>query len=304
MRTDLVYVAAMRKCLPILLLVAVACSSGSTTTAGSSSSSRIRVVASTSAWGSLAAQVGGDLVDVTSIVANPDADPHDYEPTAEDARTISSAKYVIFNGVGYDEWARKVIDSNNDKSQLVLDIGALAGVSEGDNPHLWYFPADVRKVVDRLVEDFKRIDPADAQAFDQRKASFETQQFKRYTNALDTIRQNHESQPVGASESLFVGIASATGLELVTPSSFVTAISEGVDPSVQDKSTVENQISTKAIKVFVYNPQNSTPDIANLVDAAKAQQIPVVEFTETLVGPTFIDWQVTQLQHLADALGP
>ena len=73
---------------------------------------------------------------------------------------------------------------------------------------------------------------------------------------------------------------------------------------MQDKSTVEAQIATKAIEVFVFNPQNSTPDIANLVDAAKAKQIPVVEFTETLVGATFIDWQVTQLQRLADALGP
>jgi zinc/manganese transport system substrate-binding protein len=262
------------------------------------------VVASTSAWGSLAADLGGDLVDVTSIVSNPDADPHDYEPTADDARTITTAKYVIFNGVGYDEWARRVVDSNGDKSQVVLDIGALVGANAGDNPHRWYFPDDVRKVVDRIVEDYKRLDPAKAAAFEQRKADFESQRFNRYTDAIASIRQNHAGVPVGASESLFIGIADATGLHLATPTSFVTAISEGIDPSVQDKSTVEDQIATNAIKVFVFNPQNSTPDIANLVAAAKAKQIPVVEFTETLVGATFIDWQVTQLQRLADALGP
>jgi zinc/manganese transport system substrate-binding protein len=287
--------------LALVLLLATACSSRSTTAA---TSTKIRVVASTSAWGSLAAELGGDLVNVTSIVANPDADPHDYEPTADDARTVSTAKYVIFNGVGYDEWARKVIDSNNDKSQLVLDIGALVGANAGDNPHRWYFPGDVRKVIDRIVEDYKRLDPAKAQAFDQHKADFEAQRFKKYTDAISSIRQKHAGEPVGASESLFIGIADATGLELVTPNSFVTAISEGVGPSVQDKSTVEEQIATKAIKVFVFNPQNSTPDIANLVDAAKAKQIPVVEFTETLVGATFIDWQVAQLQQLAGALGP
>ncbi|MEY2458185.1 MAG: zinc/manganese transport system substrate-binding protein [Acidimicrobiaceae bacterium] len=277
-----------------------ACSTKATTPA----SSKLQVVASTSAWGSLAADLGGDLVDVTSIVSNPDADPHDYEPTADDARTISTAKYVIFNGVGYDEWARRVIDSNGDKSQVVLDIGALVGANAGDNPHRWYFPDDVRKVVDRIVEDYKRLDPSKAAAFDQRKSDFESQRFKRYTDAIATIRQHHAGDPVGASESLFIGIADATGLRLATPTSFVTAISEGIDPSVQDKSTVEEQIATSAIKVFVFNPQNSTPDIANLVDAAKAKHIPIVEFTETLVGPTFIDWQVTQLQRLADALGP
>ena len=282
------------------LFLVAACSTKSSAT----QSAKIQVVAAESSWGSLAAKVGGDLVDVTSIVSNPDADPHDYEPTADDARTISTAKYVIFNGVGYDEWARKVVESNNDKSQLVLDVGALVGANEGDNPHRWYFPNDVRKVVDHIVDDYKRLDPANAAAFDKNKADFESQQFQRYTDALGSIREKHAGEPVGASESLFVGLADATGLEVVTPSSFLTAISEGVDPSVQDKSTVEEQIATKAIEVFVFNPQNSTPDIANLVDAAKARQIPVVEFTETLVGPTFIDWQVTQLQRLADALGP
>jgi zinc/manganese transport system substrate-binding protein len=285
-----------------LLLVVAACSTNSSTNAGASA--KIRVVSSTSAWGSLAAQVGGDLVDVTSIVSNPDADPHDYEPTADDARTISGAKYVIFNGVGYDEWARRVVDSNADKSQLVLDIGGLVAAKNGDNPHLWYFPDDVRKVVDRFVDDFKRIDPAHAADFDRRKADFEAQQFKRYTDLIDSIRANDAGAPVGASESLFVGIAEATGLTLATPSTFMTAISEGIDPSVQDKSTVQQQIATKAVKVFVFNPQNSTPDVGNLVVQAKATGIPVVEFTETLVGATFIDWQVAQLQQLADALGP
>jgi zinc/manganese transport system substrate-binding protein len=241
---------------------------------------------------------------VTSIVSNPDADPHDYEPTADDARTISTAQYVIFNGVGYDEWARRVVDSNASKSQTVLDVGALVGAKAGDNPHRWYFPDDVRKVVDRIVDDYKKIDPARAAAFDANKAAFEANQFNRYTDLITSIRQKHAGIPVGASESLFVGIAEATGLDVVTPSSFTTAISEGVDPSVQDKTTVEEQIATKAIKVFVFNPQNSTPDVAGLVDNARANGIPVVEFTETLVGATFVDWQAAQLQRLADALGP
>ncbi|HVE19696.1 MAG TPA: zinc ABC transporter substrate-binding protein, partial [Ilumatobacteraceae bacterium] len=239
-----------------------------------------------------------------NIVSKPDADPHDYEPTADDARTISTAEYVIFNGAGYDEWARNVVDSNADKSQSVLDIGALVGATAGDNPHRWYFPGDVRKVVDRLVDDYKRLDPTNAAAFDRNKADFESTQFTRYTDMLDSIRQKHTGVPVGASESLFEGVADATGLDLATPTSFITAISEGIDPTVQDKASLEQQIATKAIKVFVFNPQNSTSDIANLVKQAQRDDVPVVEFTETLVGATFIDWQVAQLQRLADALGP
>jgi zinc/manganese transport system substrate-binding protein len=285
-------------------LVMAACSTGSATNAGKSAFGRIRVVASTSAWGSLAAQVGGGLVDVTSIVANPDIDPHEYEPTADDARTISTAQYVVFNGVGYDEWARNIVDSNNDKHQVVLDIGALTDAERGDNPHRWYFPDDVRSVVDRLIDDFNRIDPAHAADFDRRKTDFEAQQFKRYTDLIASIKQAHAGDPVGATESLFAGIAAATRLNVLTPTSFVTSISEGVDPSVQDKSRVEAQLASKVVHAFVVNPQNATRDVTDLVDQAKANGIPVVEFTETLVGPTFIDWQVTQLQQLAAALGP
>jgi zinc/manganese transport system substrate-binding protein len=284
----------------LVILLVAACS----TKSPPPSSSKLEVVAAESSWGSLAAQLGGDLVHVTSIVSNPDADPHDYEPTADDARTISTAKYVIFNGVGYDEWARRVVVSNASKNQQVLDVGALVSVQQGGNPHRWYFPVDVHRVIDQIVNDFKKLDPANAAAYDQHKAEFASTQLKRYDDAVDLIRQKYGNVPVGASESLFVGIADATGLDLLTPGSFLTAISEGRDPTVRDKTSVEQQIATKAIKVFVFNPQNSTPEIANLLDQVRVQGIPVVNFTETLVpaNATFVDWQVAQLQALADAL--
>ena len=289
----------MRRLAVILVVLVAACSTKAATT----QSSKIEVAASTSAWGSLASELGGDRVHVE----------HRVEPRCRSARLRADgrrrphdlgAQYVIFNGVGYDEWARRVVDSNGDKSQTVLDVGALVGAKAGDNPHRWYFPDDVRKVTARIVDDYKRLDPKNAEFYDQRKAEFSVTAFKPYDDLLNTIRQRYSGVPVGASESLFVGIADATGLDLTTPTSFVNAISEGIDPSAQDKSTVDQQIATKAIKVFVFNPQNSTPDVANLVAAAQREGIPVVKFTETLVpeGATFVDWQVGQLQALADAL--
>jgi len=292
----------MRKVVGAALLVALA--AACSTKAPPNTSRTIDVVVAESAWGSLAAQLAVGRIHVTSLVANPDADPHDYEPTADDARALSTARYVIFNGVGYDEWAHRIVESNDDPAQTVLDIGTLVGAGAGDNPHRWYFPDDVRRVVDRIVADFKKIDPADAAAIDQRKTEFVASEFVRYEGAIASIRSKYRGVPVGASESLFVGIADATDLQIATPRSFVNAISEGADPTVDDKSTVDAQIATKAIKVFVFNPQNSTPDVANIVQAANHAGIPVVEFTETLVpqGATFVDWQVAQLTALADAL--
>jgi zinc/manganese transport system substrate-binding protein len=126
---------------------------------------------------------------------------------------------------------------------------------------------------------------------------------KQYKDLLAEIKQKYAGTPVGASESIFVGIARATGLDLATPAAFLTAISEGADPTAQDKSTVDQQISSKQIKVFVSNSQNSTPDVAALVRAARAAGIPVAMISETPPeSSTFQDWQTQQLQQLADAL--
>ena len=100
-------------------------------------------------------------------------------------------------------------------------------------------------------------------------------------------------------------LAHGTGLNLVTPSSYLKAISEGTDPSAADKAEVQNEIASRSIKVFIFNSQNSTPDIQGLVDKATAQGIPVVKITETLAPATatFQDWQTAQLKDLLHALG-
>src|SRR5215471_6874763 len=69
----------------------------------------IPVVAAESMWGSIAAQLGGDRVSVTSIVSDPNADPHEYESSAGDARAFATATYIIVNGAGYDAWATTLL---------------------------------------------------------------------------------------------------------------------------------------------------------------------------------------------------
>src|ERR1700756_3157884 len=101
-------------------------------------SAQIHVVAAENTWGSIAAQLGGNRVQVTSIVHNPATDPHDYEPTALDARTFAGAQLAIVNGVGYDPWAPKLIAANPVSGRVVLSVGNLFGLREGDNPHRWY----------------------------------------------------------------------------------------------------------------------------------------------------------------------
>ncbi|MDX6355733.1 MAG: zinc/manganese transport system substrate-binding protein [Streptomyces sp.] len=278
---------------------------GSTAGTGSTGSgTTIQVVAAENFWGSIATQLGGSHVKVTSIIDNPDTDPHDYEPTAADARTVAGSQFAIVNGVGYDAWADKLLAADPDSGRTELNVGDLVGVQAGGNPHRWYSPDDVRQVIAQITADYKKIDPADAAYFDEQRATYETVTLAPYNKAISDIKATYAGTPIGASESIVSPLAEGLGLKMLTPASFLTAISEGSDPTAQDKATIDQQIKSKQIKVYVYNSQNSTPDVQEQVKEAQAAGIPVATVTETLTpaGATFQAWQTAQLNGLAAAL--
>jgi zinc/manganese transport system substrate-binding protein len=291
----------------LLELVAAGCSTSAASNAGvdaDSGSTVIRVVAAENFWGSLASQLGGTHADVTSIIDNPDADPHDYEPTAADGRVIAAARLTLDNGVGYDAWATKLAAANPSPQRTDLVVGKMVGADPGDNPHRWYNPSNVRAVIDAVTAAYKKIDPADASYFDATHDSLLTTGLKAYFDAIDEIKARYAGTPVGASESIFAMLAPALGLNLVTPPAFLTDISEGTEPSAHDKARIDAQIKNHQIKVYVYNSQNATPDIQAQVREAQAEGIPVTVITETLTpaSASFQDWQVAQLDSLKRAL--
>ena len=285
-----------------LAVVTAACGLGSS---GTAASGKVEVVAAENFWGSIATQVGGDKVHVASIITNPDTDPHDYEAKPEDAKKIAVANYVIVNGAGYDPWAPKLLDANPVAGRQTLDVGALVGVKEGGNPHFWYSPDFVYKVIDQITADLKKIDSGDATYFDTQSSNYKNYGLKDYSDTIATIKKKYSGAPVGATESIFVYSAQATGLNLITPPDYMKAISQGSDPSASDKATVNQQVTGKKVKVLVFNAQNSTPSVLAVATKAKAAGIPVVEVTETLAPAwvSFQDWQTAQLKALLKSLG-
>jgi zinc/manganese transport system substrate-binding protein len=277
---------------------------GAARTGSPGSSTVITVVAAENFWGSLAGQLGGTHVKVTSIIDNPNADPHSYEPTAADGRAIATAQLAIINGVGYDGWATKLANANPSATRTTLTVGDLVGAKDGDNPHRWYNPGNVQQVVAQITADYQKADPADAAYFTAQHDKVVGTSLKQYFALISQIKASYAGTPVGASESIFAMMSPALGLDLLTPPAFLRAISEGTDPSAADKATIDKEISTKQIKVYVYNSQNATPDIQAQVSAAKAQGIPVTTITETLTpaGASFQAWQVAQLTALRQAL--
>ncbi len=279
------------------------CGSG-TVAATASSSSGIRVVAAENFWGSIASQLAGSKASVQSIIVNPAQDPHVYEPTAADARAIATAQLAIVNGVGYDPWGPKLLAANPVSGRVVLTVGDLFGLKEGDNPHRWYNPTDVGAVATTITADLKKLDPKDAAYFTQQLTAFETKDLAQYDALIAQIKSRYAGVPVGASESIFALQAPALGLNLVTPYSFMKALSEGTEVSAQDTITTERQITNHQIKVWIYNSQNATPLIQRLGGLARAAHIPIATVTETLDPPnhSFEQWQVSQLQRIEQAL--
>jgi zinc/manganese transport system substrate-binding protein len=292
--------------LALLALAAVVAGCGRSASAGSSASGHgaLQVVAAENFWGSIAGQLAGDRATVQSIIVNPSTDPHSYEPNAQDARTIAGAKMAIANGVGYDNWMTQDLAASPSSGRVVLDVGQLLGLRQGDNPHVWYSPSAVYRVIDAIVAGYDKLDPAGSAYFAQRKRALQSHGLARYNLLRQQIRSRYKGVAVGYSESIFAPLGQALGLKLLTPYSFAKAIAEGTDVSAQDKQTVDRQARDHEIKVWVYNSQNVTPDVQRVTSIVDAQQIPVTTVTETLSPATasFQQWQVGELEGLAAAL--
>jgi zinc/manganese transport system substrate-binding protein len=265
---------------------------------------RLRVVAAENFWGSIASQLGGKDVTVTSIIVNPDTDPHSYEPTATDARTIAGAQMAIVNGIGYDGWASRLLEASGEEGRVVLNVGKMLGLKDGENPHRWYFPADVQAVIGWITADYEKLDPRDASYFREQRKTFETVDLRRYDELRREIRERYAGVSVGYSESIFQGLGENLGLKLVTPYSFVKAVAEGGEVTAQDKRTVDEQAERRELKVWVLNSQNVTPDVQRVSEIARAHGVPITTVTETLApaSDTFEQWQTAQLERLMSAL--
>lgn len=264
----------------------------------------VRVVAAENFWGSIARQIGGVQATVTSIIASPAQDPHAYEPTAGDARTMAGAQLAIVNGAGYDPWAPRLLAASPVDGRTVITVGKLLGLHDGDNPHRWYDPADVTRVAQTIAARLSRLDPRHAAYFAGRLHAFLTIGLGHYHQLIAAIRARYAGVAVGASESIFALEAPALGLRLLTPPGFMRAISEGTELTAQDTATAEAQITRHAIRVWVVNTQNLTPEIQRLSSLARAAHIPIAHVTETLSPATasFESWQTGQLSDLEHAL--
>jgi zinc/manganese transport system substrate-binding protein len=263
----------------------------------------IQVVAGENFWGSLASQIGGKYVHVTSIVSDPNADPHEYETNASDARAFATANYVILNGAGYDSWGNKLVSADNNSSQKVLTVATLLGKKDGDNPHFWYNPTYVNEVVAQIKSNLTQIDPSEASYFNQQYKTLQTS-LAVYQDRIAEIKKQFAGTKVAATEDIFQYLATATGLDLISPEPFIEAVAEGNDPPTSSVVTFQQQLENDHPSALVYNEQTVTPLTNSMKQLAADNNIPIVGVTETIQPPDvpFQDWMNAELINLQNAL--
>jgi zinc/manganese transport system substrate-binding protein len=263
----------------------------------------VQVVAGENFWGSLAAQLGGSKVNVTSIVSDPNADPHEYETSPADARAFTAADFVILNGAGYDDWGAKLLSAQPNAERTVLTVAQYLGKKPGDNPHFWYNPGYVFRVIDKITEDYQALRPQEATYFAARHVALESA-LAPYRSRLRSITAHYSGQPVAATESIFQYLADYLHLDLVSPPAFMKAVAEGVDPPAASVASFDRQIQDKRFGVLVYNTQTVTPLTTMIKEQADSQDIAVIGISETIQPPTesFQRWMEDELDTLTDAL--
>jgi zinc/manganese transport system substrate-binding protein len=264
----------------------------------------VKVVAAENFYGDLATQIGGDNVAVTSILSNPDDDPHMFEASPETARALSDAKVVIVNGVDYDPWMEKLLSAHKAPGRKEIIVGALVGHKPGDNPHLWYDPAYMKAAAKALVADLSAIDPAHKADYERGQAKF-LDSLKPLDDKIAAMRKSYAGQPITASEPVFGYQAGLIGLK-VHNEKYALAIMNNAEPTPSEVAGFENDLKGKKVKAMLYNAQASEPAVGRLVDLAKANGIPVVGVSETEPpNATYQAWMMGQLDALDKALaGP
>jgi zinc/manganese transport system substrate-binding protein len=263
----------------------------------------IQIVAAENFWGSLISQLGGTHVHVLSIVSDPNADPHEYASSTENARAIANADYIIINGAGYDDWSNKLIGAGVKPNCKVLNVAKLLGKKEGDNPHFWYSPDYVNKTVKQMELDLISIDPTNASDYEQNYANLQLS-LEQYQNRIAKIKQQFNGTQVAATEDIFAYIAEPAGLNLISPPAFTQAVAEGNDPPVQSVVQFETQLKSGNVSLLVYNQQTVSPITEKMKKLAAEQGIPVIGITETIQPPdvSFQDWMNSELISIQNAL--
>ncbi|APF34806.1 metal ABC transporter solute-binding protein, Zn/Mn family [Microbacterium paludicola] len=331
-----------RRLLPAAALVAAAslalagCAGTSSPAASGSDDGKISVVASTNVYGSLAAEVGGDAVEVTSIVTSLAQDPHSYEASARDQLTVSQADLVIENGGGYDSFLDALVEASGSTAPVLTavefshDFPGAEGHDdhasddgddhasddsdghdhdheghdhiEGFNEHVWYDPHTIAHLVEDIAHELGELDAAQAETFEANAQAL-IERITGLETSLETISAAHQGEKIFVTEPVPLYLAAAAGLENATPAAFSEAVEEGQDVPPATLLEAQQILRSGDVRIVIVNAQTGGAETTEITKLADELNIPVLEFTELMPdGVDYVGWMQQNIDEISGAL--
>jgi zinc/manganese transport system substrate-binding protein len=254
-------------------------------------------------YADLLTQIGGARVSATSLLNDPNADPHAFEASPSAAATVADAKLVIINGLGYDDFMQHLLGASPNASRVVIDVQQLLGLASDANAHVWYDPGTMPKVAAAAEAALAGLEPANAAYFAAREQAY-LASLAPLNAKIAELKASYSGAPVAFTEPVAGYLAEATGLQVLTPEGFQKAIEDGTDPAPADVAAERDLLTGKKVRVLLFNSQVITPLTTQIHDLAVANGIPVVGVAETLPPQyqTYQAWQLAQMNELEAAL--
>ena len=265
---------------------------------------KIVAVGAESQYADVIQQVGGQYVQASAIMSNPNTDPHTFEASASTGRLVNAARLVVQNGLGYDTFMDTIEKAVPDSGRRVIVVQKLLGLPDSTpNPHLWYDPATMPKVATAIADNLAAIQPSHAAYFKANAKSF-TSSLQAWINAIGTFKQHYPGTPVATTEPVADYLLAALGADNRTPWAFQADVMNGTDPSAQDVAIERSLFSRHKVTAFVYNQQVTDSLTESFISLAHANGIPVVGVYETMPEPgyDYQSWMVAEVRALQRAV--
>ncbi len=263
----------------------------------------IPVLGTENFYADLLSQIGGSRVEASSLLNDPNADPHAFEASPRAAAAVADARLVIVNGIGYDDFMQKLLGASSNRDRVVINVQELLGLKNDVNAHVWYEPTTMPKLADAVTTALGKLDPQNTAYFAAQKAKY-VAALKPIDDNVAALKAKYGGAPVAFTEPVAEYLTDAIGLKVLTPKSFQEALEQGVDPSPADVAAERDLLTGRKVRVLLYNSQVNSPLTKDIQDLAVKSGVPVVGVAETIPPSfkTFPEWMLAQLDALDRAL--
>jgi zinc/manganese transport system substrate-binding protein len=275
-----------------------------TAAAAARAQDRVNVVTSFSILGDFVKNVGGERVNVTTLVG-PDGDVHVYTPAPADAKKIADAKLLVINGLGLEGWLPRLLQASGSKAPIIVATKNIAPLRLGSDadPHAWQSVANAKIYVTNIRDALGAADPADAETFRANTLAYLAKLDALDREVREAIGEIPESRrKVISTHDAFSYFASAYGIEFVAP----LGVSTESEASARDIAGIITQIkSAKIPAVFLENI--SDPRLIRQIAAETGARVGGTLYSDSLTGekgdaPTYIDMVRHNIRALTSAL--